>query len=330
MASVSLSKLKSTATVIAVVSMLIIVGAAACQDKTKTPDRPSVEEKLAQAGLADHDKHPKLRIGVYTNRPLLGFVDNNGTNQGFEVDVARYVAKNLGYDSDQKIEWVEIKTVNDRLTFLQQGKVDLLFASFSHTDKRCGKEWDGGDVLCAGPYLITEQSVIIPAAMDGKLSTIQDLENLRKKLCVATGSTSEKLLREDRHMDVSSLDSTELCIKGILNGTYLAASSDRTILVGFASMYPEQLHVLGLKLGTADNPGIEHLAVGVPPSNPALRELVDYFLNKSFLEQQAGNKTAWRSAFDKHLGRWYGDQLTQPPPKRVPDLLDYDAKAPTP
>jgi glutamate transport system substrate-binding protein len=329
MASVSWSKLKSTVTAIAVVSMLVIVGAAACQDKTKKPNRPSVEEKLAEAGLADHDKHPKLRIGVYTKRPLLGFIEN-GTNQGFEVDVARYIAKNLGYDSDEKIEWVEIKTVNDRLTFLQQGKVDLLFASFSHTDRRCGKDWDGGDVLCAGPYLITEQSIIIPATMNGKISSIQDLDSVGKKICVAAGSTSEKLLSVDRKMNVSSLDSTELCINGVLDGTYLAASSDRTILVGFASKYPDKLAVLGLKLGTADNPGVEHLAVGIPISNPALRELVDYFLNKSFIEQRAGKTTAWRSAFDKHLGRWYGEQLTQPPPKRVPDLLDYDAKAPTP
>jgi glutamate transport system substrate-binding protein len=328
MASVSWSKLRSTATAIAVVSMLIIVGAAACEERTKKPDRPSVEEKLAEAGLSDHNKHPKLRIGVYTKRPLLGFIEN-GVNQGFEVDVARYVAKNLGYDSDEKIGWVEIKTVSDRLTFLQQGKVDLLFASFSYTDKRCGKEWDGGEVLCAGPYLITEQSVLIPTSMKEKISTIQDLKGLGKKLCVATGSTSEKLLRVDRQMDVSSLDGTELCMDGIRNGTYLAASSDRTILAGFVSRYPAELAMLDLKLGTADNPGIEQIAAGVPRSNPALRELVDYFLNKSYLDQQADKATAWRTAFSQHLREWYGEQLTQPPPKRVPDLLDYDAKSPT-
>lgn len=305
-----------------------MVGAATCQAQTKKPNRPSVQEKLAEAGLADHDKHPKLRIGVYTQRPLLGFIEN-GKNTGFEVDVARYVAKNLGYDSDEKIEWVPINTVNDRLTFLQQGKVDLLFASFSRTDKRCGKDWDGGEVLCAGPYLITEQSVLIPTSMNGKISTIQDLASLGKKLCVATGSTSEKLLREDRHMDVSSLDGTEQCIKGILDGTYLAASSDRTILVGFASKYPEKLLVLGLKLGTADNPGIEQIAVGVLRNNSALRELTDHFLNKSFLDQQADRRTEWASAFNRHLREWYGEQLTQPPPKKIPDLLDYDAKSPT-
>jgi glutamate transport system substrate-binding protein len=327
MANLSWSRLQSTATALAIVSMLSLIGVAACQNHTKKPDRPSVEEKLKEAGLADHNKHPKLRIGVYTQRPLLGYIEN-GTNQGFEVEVARYVAKNLGYDSDKKIEWIEIKTVSDRLTFLQQGKVDLLFASFSHTDRRCGKDWDGGEVLCAGPYLITEQSVLIPTAMKGKISSIQHLTALGKKLCVATGSTSEKLLRVDRQMDVSSLDSTELCIDGIRNGTYLAASSDRTILAGFVAKYPEELLVLGLKLGTADNPGIEQLTVGIPRSNPALRELVDYFLNKSFVDQESDKTTAWTSAFEKHLHRWYGEQLNQPPPRKVPDLLDYDAKSP--
>jgi ABC-type amino acid transport/signal transduction systems, periplasmic component/domain len=253
----------------------------------------------------------------------------NGVNRGFEVEIARYIAKNLGYDSDQKIEWVEIGTPNDRQIFLQQGKVDLVFASFSHTDNRCGKDWAGGDVLCAGPYLITEQSVIIPMTMKGKISSIQHLKDLGGKVCVAAGTTSERLLTEDRQMAVSSLNGTELCIDGIRAGTYLAASSDRTILAGFAAKYQGELLVLDLKLGTADRPGIEQLAVGVPRSNPALRELVDYFLNKSFKDQQAGKATAWTSAFDQYLSRWYGEQLTQPSPQRVPDLLDYDAKSPT-
>lgn len=309
-------------TAVAVMVLLGLVGVAACQDRIREPRVASVEQKLEEAGLSDHAGHPKLRIGIYTSRPLLGFVEG-GFNDGFEVEVARFVARNLGYEGDGKIEWVPIPSVSDRMLLLEQGRVDLVFASLSMIPERCQER-----ILCAGPYLVTEQSVLIPAALKGTITTIQDLERLGEKLCTAAGSTSEKLLREDRSIRVSSLNSTEQCIEGVRNGTYQAASSDRTILAGFVSQHPDELMVLNVKVGTATNQGIERIGVGVPKTNPALRELVDFFLNKSYLNQQAGRMTEWTAAFDRHLRRWYGEPLSQPRPDKVPDLLDYDAKAP--
>jgi glutamate transport system substrate-binding protein len=313
-------RLRSFMTAMAVMSLLALAGLAACE--SRTPSSPSVEQKLVEAGLSDHSKHPKLRVGVYVGRPLLGFVER-GNNDGFEVDIARYVAKNLGYEGDGKIEWVEIPSVNDRMLFLEQSRVDLVFASLSMIPERCHER-----ILCAGPYLVTEQSVLIPAALRGTISTIQDLTNLGKKVCTASGSTSEKLLNVDRKIAVSSLNSTEQCVAGVRNGTYQAVSSDRTILAGFVSQHPDELMMLDIKVGTSTNQGIERIGVGVPKTNPALHELVDHFLHKSYLSQQEGKTTEWTTAFDRHLRRWYGEQLTQPRPDNRPDLLDYDAKAP--
>ncbi|HZM83149.1 MAG TPA: transporter substrate-binding domain-containing protein [Candidatus Limnocylindrales bacterium] len=316
-------RVRSLMTAVAVTILLVLAGASACEEETHE-SKPSVEQKLKDAGLFEHSTHPKLKIGVYINRPLLGFVER-GVNGGFEVDIARYVAKNLGYQGDGKIEWVTVPSVNDRMLYLERGQVDLVFASLSMIPDRCDKR-----ILCAGPYLVTEQSVLIPTALKAKIATIQDLAKLGEKVCTAAGSTSEKLLREDRGMQVSSLNSTEECVAGVRNGTYEAVSSDRTILAGFVSRYPNELMVLNVKLGTSTNQGIERIGVGVPRNNTALRELVDYFLNKSFDNQQKGKTTEWTAAFDKHLSRWYGEQLTQPRPDNVPILLDYDAKAPKP
>jgi glutamate transport system substrate-binding protein len=83
-----------------------------------------------------------------------------------------------------------------------------------------------------------------------------------------------------------------------------------------------------MKLATANNPATERLGIGVAKNNDALRELVDYFLNKSFLSQQRGEPTEWQKAYRKHLVQF--GPATQPRPDSAPDLVDYDAKSPPP
>lgn len=298
-----------------IVLLLVLVGVAACKTHTDVPARSSVDEKIREAALGD-----QLRIGVYDNQPLMGYVAN-GVNKGFDVDIARYIAKSLGYDGDRKIQWVIVPTVDDRMTYLAQGKVDLIVASLSITEAR--KQ----SILFAGPYLVTEQSVLISASLHGKISTIQDLKNPAYKVCTSTGSTSEDLLK-DRAIPYESLDSDTLCYEGILAGKYQAMSTDRTVLLGFQSEHPDALELLDVKLATATNAGVERLGVGIPKTKPALRELVDYFLNKSYTAQQKGASSPWQVAYDAYFAGRAGP-AAQPPPDDVPDLVDYDAKDPT-
>jgi glutamate transport system substrate-binding protein len=314
-----LRKFQPYVTATAMVILLILVGAASCSQQTEDPPKPSVAEKLREAGLADHTQHPKLIIGVYANRPLLAF-DDNGVRAGFDIEVARFIAKNLGYE-ENKIEWVDINTPADRINLLVRGDVDLVVASFSITSER------RRHIRFAGPYFVDDQSVLIRADLEGSISTIEDLKSTEFKVCTATGSTSEALLKA-REIPYVPLDATERCFAGVLDGTYDAMSSDRAILSGFRSGHQNEVTLLEVELATPDNPGIEKIGIGISKNNPALQDLVDYFLNKSYLDQRAGGTTAWQTAFNEHLGRIYGT-ATQPQPDNQPDLLDHDAKAPT-
>ena len=53
---------------------------------------------------------------------------------GFDVDVARYVAKELGYNEDQ-IEWKESPSAQ-RETLIGNDQVRYIVATYSITDKR--------------------------------------------------------------------------------------------------------------------------------------------------------------------------------------------------
>jgi len=306
-----------TLTSMAVVLTLLVSGAASCE-KTQPPKRPSVADKLVEAGLADHAKHPKLRIGVYVNQPLMGYV-RGGVHRGFDPDLARYIAGSLGFVGDESIDWVAMRTTRDRIEYLQNGGVDLVFASFSITKKRQEQ------VSFAGPYFITDQRVMVRASLASRLTTIGDMQSGTYKICTATGSTSERLLLQ-RKVPAMPLDSEEACVEGMRKGRFDAVSTDRTILAGFVSQYPGQFVILDLNLALSDT-ATEQLGVGVAKSNLALRDLVNFFLKKSYLAQEAGDATAWKIAYNNNLGPWYGVPPARQPPLDAPNLVDFDDKA---
>ncbi|GAA2484667.1 transporter substrate-binding domain-containing protein [Winogradskya humida] len=296
------------------ITLLIV---AACENATHVPP-PSVEDKMVEAGLRDPNRSPKLRIGVYTWQRTMGYTER-GVNKGFDVEVARYIARNLGYEGDDKIDWVPLSSIADRMKVLEAKTVDMVVASFSINADRAKS------IGFAGPYLLTEQSVLIPAALKGRIATIGDLKKPAYEVCTSTGSTSEALLNE-RRIPVTPLNSDRDCFKGLRDGTFQAMSSDRTVLAGFAAEYPRKFELPAIQLTTLGNPGIEELGIGVAKDNVALRELIDYFLYKSYRDQQAGRSTEWQRAYRQYLSHL--GPASQPAPAQVPDLLDYDAKSP--
>ena len=88
---------------------------------------------FAVSACGADDADGKIRIGIKFDQPGLGF-KKNGTYVGFDVDVAKYVAKKLGYSEDQ-IVWKEAPS-KQREAMLQNGDVDYIVASYSITDER--------------------------------------------------------------------------------------------------------------------------------------------------------------------------------------------------
>src|SRR5437773_8913645 len=80
-------------------------------------------EDILQAGV--------IRIGVPQDLPPFGSVSSSGQLEGYDVDVARLVAKDLGV----KLELVPVSSVN-RIPYLQTGKVDLVISSLGVTPDR--------------------------------------------------------------------------------------------------------------------------------------------------------------------------------------------------
>ncbi|MEU7615501.1 transporter substrate-binding domain-containing protein [Micromonospora rifamycinica] len=304
-------RVRSVATTLAVALTLTLAAAAGC-DNRREPSLPSVRDKLRESHI---DGQSKIKIGVATTEPLMGELRNGG-HVGFDVEIARYVASYLGYEGDQRIEWVSV-TTEDRIPALQGGVVDLVVSSFSITEEREKL------VSFAGPYFVTTQEVMVPTRLKDKIRTIEDLREPAYKVCTSGGSTTEAELAKH---DVKALVVKEVgdCVKGIREGRYDAVSSDETILAGFLSLYPTEFEIVDMPFGTS-----ELLGIGVPIGDPALRDLVAFALQKSYLAGRSGISSPWLTAYNRTLGPWLKAEKAQPQPLNVPDLVDFDDKAPT-
>ncbi|CAL9602829.1 ABC transporter glutamine-binding protein GlnH [Streptomyces sp. enrichment culture] len=189
----------------------------------------------------------KIAIGIKYDQPGLGQKTPQGY-AGFDVDVATYVAKKLGYNEDQ-IEWKESKSA-DRETMLQRGDVDFIAATYSITPERQEK------VDFAGPYLLAHQDVLIRAD-DNSIKAPEDLNN--KKLCSVTGSTSAQNVKEKLapKAQLQEYPTYSACLSGLQNGAIDALTTDDSILAGYAAQdqFKGKFKLGGFKM-TNENYGI--------------------------------------------------------------------------
>lgn len=212
---------------------LSAIGLTACGDKTNSQnDQTSSIEQIK--------KNDVIRIGVFADNPPFGYVDSQGKNQGFDIAVAKHIAKDLLGD-ENKIEYVVTEAAN-RVEFLKSDKVDVVLASFSVTPER--KEV----VDFAEPYL--KASLGIASSQKNPINSVADLEN--KTLIVNKGSSSDsyftknypkvKLLKFEQNTDA---------FNALKDGRGDAISQDSTYALAWAAQNPG--YVVGIpQIGNED------------------------------------------------------------------------------
>ncbi|MEU3254361.1 glutamate ABC transporter substrate-binding protein [Streptomyces sp. NPDC006997] len=235
----------------------------------------------------------KIKVGIKYDQPGLGLKEPDGSFSGFDVDVATYVAKELGYDADQ-IEWVETKSA-DRENALARGDVKMIAATYSITDERKEK------VDFAGPYLLAHQDLLVKT--DSDITEATDLNS--KKLCSVTGSTSAQNVSDKfaPKAQLKEYGTYSECIAGLQSGAVDAVTTDDSILAGFAAQdqYEGQFKLAGLKLSN------ENYGIGVKKGDT---ETVDK-INKA-LEKMVSDG-AWDTAVKDNFGP--ANYQNEPAPK---------------
>lgn len=232
-----------------------------------------------------HDAQ-KIRIGTKFDQPLFGLSNPaTGTPEGFDVEIAKLIAAELGIPAD-KIEWVETVSAN-REPFLQQGRVDLVIATYTINDER--KEI----INFAGPYYVAGQALMVEKGNPDNIAEPEDLAGY--KVCSVEGSASSENIRQlVPEADVVLFDSYSKCADAVKNGQATALTTDNTILAGLSSLDPDAFELLD---GTFTE---EPYGVGIPLEQEDMVEFVDDVLVRA--AEDGRYAEAWDSSAGEVLG----------------------------
>ena len=247
-----------------------------------------------EAAGGDPGSGGNVTVGIKFDQPGLGLKEGSDFT-GFDVEVARYVAKELGYTD---VEFKEAPSAQ-RETLIQSGQVKMIFATYSITDDRKEK------VSFAGPYFIAGQDLLVKS--DNSEITGPDSLN-GKKLCSVTGSTSAQKVKDNfaNQVQLQEYDTYSKCVEALNAGTIDAVTTDNVILAGFAAQdqYKGKLKVVGKPFSE------ERYGVGIKKGDTDLCGKINTAIEK--MESDG----AWQQALDDTVGEsGFKPDDSQNPPK---------------
>lgn len=161
----------------AMLSLTLMVGLTACgtsgSSGSKTPNVAAIQ------------KRGVLKAGVKIDVPKFGYKDPaTGKIDGFEIDLARAVAKKLLGDPN-KIELTAV-TAKTRAALLDSGELDIVAATFTITDER-KKTLNFTD-----PYFT--DGIAIMVKKNSGITGLKDLD--KKNIGVAKSATTKAALQD--------------------------------------------------------------------------------------------------------------------------------------
>lgn len=179
-----------------------------------------------------------VNIGVFSDKNPFGYVDENGTYQGYDV----YFAERIGKDLGVEINYVSTEAAS-RVEYLETGKVDIVLANFTVTEERAQK------VDFALPYMNVALGVV-----SHEENVIQSLDQIGAddQVIVISGTTAETYL-EKNHPDIKlqKFDTYATAKTSFENGTGVAWANDNTEVIAYA--LENEGYVVGIpSLGSQD------------------------------------------------------------------------------
>ena len=226
----------------------------------------------------------RVVIGVKEDQPGLGFKDaTTGQYSGFDVEIARLVAAQLGFAAD-KIDYKAVPSAS-REDAISRGEVDYYVGTYTINDKRKER------VSFAGPYFVAGQSLLVRSDE----SAITSKDTLKgKKVCSVTGSTPIGRVKDQQLTEAGNIvefQNYSQCVDQLMSKQVDAVTTDDAILKGYAAQQPDKLKVVGQTFST------EPYGIGLNHDDTALRNKVNDVL------QAAESDGTWKKIYDGTLGK---------------------------
>ncbi len=212
--------------IIGILVVLIIAVAAFFGIKSGTSNNSGANESSVSA----IKKRGVLRVAVFGDLPPYGWVDEHGNRVGYDVRLARQMAKDMGV----KVKFTQVNA-NNRVDTLNSNKADIILANFTMTPER--KQV----VDFAKPYMKVSVGVVSP-----KNSPITSASQLKgKNLIVNKGTTAENYFTKKGGVELLKFDSKTQQFNAFKNKRAAALADDNSYLYAWVKKNPN--YTVGIK-----------------------------------------------------------------------------------
>jgi polar amino acid transport system substrate-binding protein len=267
-----------------VLTMLLALTAGACGGDSSNGG--AAAEAGALAAVKDRGT---VRAGIRFDNPPHSFIDDDGDWVGFDVDIAEAVAKQLGV----RLERVRVDELT-RISFLQNGKIDMAVASMSHTHER------EAEVDFSQTYFWSKQTFLV---RKGEFASLEDL--VGETVGMDRGSSAignwQDWLKANGHDDdpeIVEFDEKQAAVEAVRQGAIAGWAEDYEILASFATRDPS------LTVLSDESIGLKLDGIGVRENDSEMRDAVNAALQR-----------IWTSGeYERIYDRWFGPSADTPVP----------------
>ncbi len=223
-------------------------------------------------------------LGLDASFPPMGFTDDDGNIVGYDIDLAKEVAKRLGVEfKAQPIDW-DAKEME-----LATGKIDCIWNGFTITEERKQA------LSFTFPYLNNEQVLVV--RKNGSVKTYDDLSG--RVVGYQSGSSAQEAIESNSPFkyyigDVVAFKENITALNDLKVGGVDAVAMDSVVANYSIATTGEPFEVLPQALAN------EEYGVGFRKNEPELRDEVERIL----LEMAADGTVA------KISTKWFGKDIS--------------------
>ncbi len=228
---------------LALLALLVLLVLAACG---------SSEEGGSSSEGGEDSK--KLVMGTSADFPPFESVDSSGEIVGFDIDLAKAIGEELGYE----IEVRDMK-FDGLIGALQSDRIDFVMSGMSATDER--KE----NVDFSTEYHRSGEMFL--SLKDAGISSIEDLDG--KTLGVQLGTIQEqgaRKIQEEYGFEIKPIDSSSIMVQELLSNRVDAIYIDKAVGLG----YQAEQDLAGFDDPTSASPG---MAAAFPKGSDLVEEV---------------------------------------------------------
>lgn len=240
-------------------------------------------KKVEVDSLSLIKENGKFIIGLDDSFPPMGFRDEKGEIVGFDIDLAKEVAKRMGVEVEFKpVDWDGI------VLSLKNKDIDLIWNGLTITEKR------KKEIYFSKVYLQNRQIIVV-----GNNSDIQFKSDLNGKVVgIQLGSSSEIALNGDADLvkslkDIRKYSNNTEALMDLKAGRVNAVVVDEVVGRYYIAKKPNTYRVL------AEDFGKESYGVGIRKSDISFKEELD-----RILDEMKADGTA-----KKIVLKWFGENI---------------------